>query len=463
MSSLFGLLRTGYRGLAAQRLLTEVAGQNIANATTPGYRRQEGVLVTMSSVPGANTGGVRVLGLRQSRDAFLQRELVAAGGTLGREQALRETLESLEPYLSGVEGDGLDAALNRLLSGFDRLTGDPSNLALRSEILGAGAELAARVRRTALALRDGQTAVDRTLQGAVAEANGSLARVAALNREIAVRQGAGDPALDLRDERDRLVRELSTEIGLQVLEADDGSVTLLAGGGRAIVQGEAAGRLALEIPAGESRPRLSAVIGNGGGVSLDPAGGRLGGLISARDEVVGPALEALDRFAFDFATAVNDVHRAGFGLDGVDGRSFFTPMMGIEGAAEGLELAAALAGAPERVGASGDLAGIPGDNVVALALAALSEQANFGSGTETPSVALGRVANEVAGRLAGARSEEDAQRTMVSRIEELYASRTGVSIEEEMIQVTASQRALEASARALRAADEMLQTVLRMV
>ena len=461
MSSLLGLLRTGYRGVAAQRLLTEVAGQNIANASTPGYRRQQALLTTMPTVPGANVGGVRVLGLQQSRDAFLQREMVSTGGSLGREQAMRETLETLEPYLNDVEGNGLGAALDRLFSGFERLTADPDSLALRGEILSGGAELANRIRQVAGAIDSLQADVNRQLRDEVAAANDSLAGVASLNQEIAIREGAGEDASALRDARDALVRNLAGTVGTEAVVADDGSTTLLVGG-RAIVQGERSGELRVETSPGESQPQVVVALDDGAG-SVTAVGGRLGGLLAARDEVAGQARDDLDQFAFDLARTVNTVHESGFGLDGEAGRPFFTRMLTVDGAASQLELSAVLAGAPERLAAASELAGIPGGNETALALASIASQATFGGGSLSPSEALGQISNDVARRLADARSEESAQRMLLERVEALHASRTGVSIEEEMVNLTASQRALEASARTVKAADEMLQTVLRLI
>lgn len=456
MSSLFGLLRLGYGGVQAQRSLTEVAGQNIANATTPGYRRQSAVLATM---PGANAAGVRVTGLVQARDAFLAREMAGSKSTLGHEQALRQTLEAVEPYLDDVEGSGLGAALSRFFDAVGRLSGNPGDVAVRSDVLSAAGALTSRIRQAATGLAEGQAAASRQLEEEAASVSGDLGRVATLNREIAKR-GMDGGAAALRDERDRLVQGLAETLGATAIDAPDGTVTLLAANGQMLVQGEVAARLELSAPADGAPALLQLRHGAQPAVALGgPVGGRLGGLLEARDGTLATALARLDQFAFDFAGAVNGAHAAGFGADGVSGRDLFAPPAGVDGAAAGLTVDLS---DPLHVAASGTLGGLPGDNTVAQALSALARDGRFAGGSATPLEALGQVTDLVSRRLFDARSAEEAEQVILGRIEALHSERTGVSIEEELVAVTAAQRAFEASARTVKAADELIEVVLRM-
>ena len=47
---------------------------------------------------------------------------------------------------------------------------------------------------------------------------------------------------------------------------------------------------------------------------------------------MGTQLRELDQLAFEFASDFNTVHQAGFGLDGVDARDFFTQPLAVAGA-----------------------------------------------------------------------------------------------------------------------------------
>ncbi len=197
--------------------MIQIAGQNITNAGVPGYRRRSALLATVATIPGAAVGGVRVDGVMQSRDAFLARELVSGHASLGHDTAMRETLETVEPWLDDLGNDGLGAAIERMFSAIGDMSADPSNLAARNEVLSAVEGFSARMRQTASAFEDTRDGADRQLAAESSELNDALARIATLNRDIAGREGARQDASDLRDERDTLVQSASEALGLDVL------------------------------------------------------------------------------------------------------------------------------------------------------------------------------------------------------------------------------------------------------
>ncbi len=462
MSSLFGLLQVGYQGLNAHRALTETAGHNIANASTPGYRKQVVDLVSLSMLPGASLGGVRVGGVQQLRDAFLAREMTANRSDLGQQQAMREMLEGLEPYVNNLDGGGISAALDAFFSSVGRLSEDPNSVTVRQQMLSSATTLGSRLGQVAEAMAATRRAVDRQLTSEVESVNEQLARIAQLNRSIAGQASSGQAAAGLRDERDALILSVSEKIGVRTVDESDGSVTLMVGGGQTLLQGGTAGRLVIGGGAGSAEIRLA--FAQGGGVAVGGSlGGRIGGLLQTRDGDIAEAMAQLDQFAFDFAGAVNAAHRAGSGLDGVSGRDFFAPIATVDGAASRLVLSADVLGNPQAIAAAGDPSGLPGDNTVALELLGLMDRANFGGGSLTLADALGGATSTLARRLSDARTGEEATKVVLTQVERLHASRTGVSIEEELVNVTAAQRAFEAASKTMQAANELIQTVLRMV
>src|SRR5438093_1420095 len=102
------------RALVAHDTALAVAGNNIANAHTPGYTRQIAEYVEEGHVlngQGVLVGtGVRVEVVRQVVDPLLERRRLAAEGDRGEQTARRDQLASLagivndlgEPSLSGV-------------------------------------------------------------------------------------------------------------------------------------------------------------------------------------------------------------------------------------------------------------------------------------------------------------------------------------------------------------------------
>ena len=160
---------------------------------------------------------------------------------------------------------------------------------------------------------------------------------------------------------------MADELPVKAIEQPDGTVSLLL-----------AGSLSLVGPDGTVTQLQASTDATTGNVTVERltagaledvtgllSSGRLGGLIEARDGLVATTTGQLDQLAFDLATAYNNVHQAGFGLDGGTGRNLFEPPAAVADAARSLALSADVAGAPNQLAAAQDVLGLPGDNRVA--------------------------------------------------------------------------------------------------
>lgn len=190
--------------------------------------------------------------------------------------------------------------------------------------------------------------------------------------------------------------------------------------------------------------------------------GTLGGLREARDTDIPAATAALDRFALDLATSVNTAHAAGFGLDGTSGRPLFSTTATAPGAARALTLNPALEGHPERVAASSRAADLPGGNDIALQLAGLASRP-LGVGAGNPAERFGAIAADIGTRHASAEAESAPRRHGAPGREHERESESGVSIDEETMNLNRFQRAFEASTRVLRVADELLDNLMKSI
>ncbi|BFU90989.1 MAG: flagellar hook-associated protein FlgK [Nitrospira sp.] len=115
---------------------------------------------------------------------------------------------------------------------------------------------------------------------------------------------------------------------------------------------------------------------------------------------------------------------------------------------------------PASVAASSTRAGIPGNNTNLLSLVALQQQqfASLDDGT------LNDAYRAVAGKLGIAAQtadrENDAKETLKDQIETLRAQVSGVSMDEELVNLMKFQRGFEAASRLVKLTDEMFQTLL---
>jgi flagellar hook-associated protein 1 FlgK len=167
----------------------------------------------------------------------------------------------------------------------------------------------------------------------------------------------------------------------------------------------------------------------------------------------------LDTFAFEFGSRVNAVHSAGVGADGVGGRPLFTPNATAAGAAMTMRVDASITSAGALAAASSaGLLPAGGDN--ALALVALHEAP--GAGGSLASLASAPALRAGLLRVTAER-EVDVRRQTVLQAETHHASLTGVSLEEEMVNLSTFQRAFQAQSKLLQTADDLLRDLLQSV
>jgi flagellar hook-associated protein 1 FlgK len=196
-------------------------------------------------------------------------------------------------------------------------------------------------------------------------------------------------------------------------------------------------------------------------VTSQVVGGQLGGLREARDVDMPAVLQKLDQFAFDIASSVNTQHAAGFGLDGSTGRALFTVTATASGAAAALALDANMIGHPERLAAASSAASLTGGSDNAALLAGLASQPIASGGTRSAAEAYSDIVGDVGQRKATAARDAETRDAMKAQTKSMRDSTTGVSLDEEMINLTRYQRAYEAATKLLRTVDELMAGLIQ--
>jgi flagellar hook-associated protein 1 FlgK len=195
-------------------------------------------------------------------------------------------------------------------------------------------------------------------------------------------------------------------------------------------------------------------------VTANVDSGSLGGIREARDVDLAKASSDLDAYAYDVASAINQVHSAGVGSDGTGGRNLFVQPTQVAGAAYKMALDPSMVDQPGRLAAAGSAAELPGGNSGALALAKLADAPSFGGATLAGRFAA--MASDVGARSASAQSESDFRSQTLATAENFAANASGVSIDEEMTNLTQYQRAFQASSQVLKTVDSLFDSLMAM-
>jgi flagellar hook-associated protein 1 FlgK len=311
ISQAFGV---GTSALLAHQLALRVAGQNIANANTPGYSRQRLNLIPLAdfaTTVGSVGRGVDAQTVARIRDGLADLSYRNTAQALGEFRARRDALRQTE----AIFGEPAAGALSQQLAGFfDALQGlanAPTSVSARTALREQGHLLAATFNRLNSQLTTQKTDLQSRIADLVGQANTQIALIADLNRQIAGLEASGNTANDLRDRRDRAVDTLADLLGTSVSERADHTLQVaLAGTGVLLVDGASGGALTSALNGGTDQVEVKL-----GGTLLPFAGGQLKGLLDVRN---GPTylpgrLSNLDALAKKLIEQVNRVHSQGAG------------------------------------------------------------------------------------------------------------------------------------------------------
>jgi flagellar hook-associated protein FlgK len=321
----FGLgLGAGLRALTAAQLGIQTAGQNVANANTPGYSRQR--VLQSAAFPfaigrGLQVGtGVQVSDVSRIVDGGLERRISLQTSFFGAAQLDVSRLREVEGVFAEPDG-GLSVGFSGLFNSIGQLQTDPSDRALRGGVVQSGRALTDSFNLISARLQDlgGNTLSE--VVGHVRTVNERASRIAALNAQIISLEANGSTANDLRDTRGQLINEISDLADVRVIERDTGSVDLSIGG-RLLVSGSRAGKLR----AGTDTNGKTAVFA-AGNTRIDIQSGRIGALLDQQGTRIPGLLSNLDTIARNLALEFNRLHTTG-----VPGSGPFQSLVALNGA-----------------------------------------------------------------------------------------------------------------------------------
>ena len=132
------------------------------------------------------------------------------------------------------------------------------------------------------------------------------------------------------------------------------------------------------------------------------------------------------------------------------------------GAAAGFSVNAAIAGNPDAVAAA-SAAGLPADNTTSQALAALSDAQTMAGGTRTFIGFYADIVVDVGTEASAAYVNETRMEMRLNASLDLRDSVSGVSVEEEALDLLRFQDAYQAAGRVLSTANEMMDELFRIV
>ena len=222
--------------MQANNVALQVVGQNIANANTPGYIREN---VNFTPGPSQTDGnlvegtGVQVLSITQQVNTFLESQLRNANANQSSADTLASTYTQLENIVGALNSSSdLSSAMNQFFSSISDVLNEPGDESVQQSAVLQGQTLAQTINSMASQVEQARSSLDSQISGMAADINGLTSQIAQLNTQIASVTGGGSSfssANGLTDQRNQALSSLSQLLGIQVTTQPDGSVSVFSG------------------------------------------------------------------------------------------------------------------------------------------------------------------------------------------------------------------------------------------
>jgi len=322
VGTLFSALDVARSGLTAAQVQLDTTAHNIANVNTEGYSRQRAELLTRVPIttPYGQIGrGVQVDNIVRIRDTFLDMAYREQASGLGTAELTSEYYALIDDIFLEPGENGFGTRLGQFFDALSDFANNVESSSVREALVSETQQLALSFNNVAERFNILRTNANEEVRSIVPQINSLAERLAEINQQIVRSEANLTNANDLRDERDRLLDELSGLVNITTVEQDKMVSVFI--GSDALVEGNLWNELeAVRNPALDlERPDLLEVRFADSSHAVDVSDGQLFAALNMRD-VILPAFDArLDTLANSLIGAINRIHSQGNGIDNLSG------------------------------------------------------------------------------------------------------------------------------------------------
>jgi flagellar hook-associated protein 1 FlgK len=338
------LLSIGSSGVTAYQRALATVSNNIANVNTDGYTRQDVSLTANQPRQIGNSylgTGTRFDSVQRQYDAFVESNLRNSNSDLESQKPLLSYVNRLIDVM-GDESIGLTTAMNLFFESARDLATDPASVVSRSIFLRDADGLAARFRQLASQFELLNNETRQSVETNVGQVNALTAQLAQMNKQLAKHSSEANQPSELLDQRDLLMRELSSLVAIKTRFEPNGSVIVSVGDtlDQGILVNQTTSRAISVMQSSIETGKLEFVIDAYGKPETMPGitSGQIGGVMNFREQVLNPASDSLDNLSAAMTREINLVHRDGLDAEGLLGGDLFGFAADKTGKASGMNL-----------------------------------------------------------------------------------------------------------------------------
>jgi flagellar hook-associated protein 1 FlgK len=463
INSAFNLISSA---LDADQSALNIVANNVANANTTGYTRevpnwQENAPVVLNGVSYGT--GVTQTGPISVRDKVLeerlaqQQQLVSASGA--RLTSLN-TLQALFTPASGTAGStagDIGSDLTGFFNSFSALESNPTDNALRQQVLSTATTLAGDMSNAAASLTSQKTALDQEAGGVTSQVNALTTAIAQLNKQIQGTTTGGD-AGELEDQRQQDLGNLSQLIGINEITTENNGLSITTTSGQLLVSEGSSFQLTTGTVSGDTHFFVGTTDVT---EQLASGGGELGGYLTVRDQDIPNVMSSLDNLAYTVSTKVNAANNLGTDLSGASGTAanplnIFSEPVSVNGSAAAMSVVMT---DPSQIAAAGAGQGT-GDNSNAIAMADLAKKTMVNG--QTPANYYANFLTSLGSTVSEVETENTAQNASVTQLQTQRDALSSVSLNDEAASMQQIERSYQAASEVFTILNTLISSALNL-
>jgi flagellar hook-associated protein 1 len=468
MAKISSLLDMGRRGMAVNQSALQTTSHNIANKSTEGYSRQRVDVETNPAIGDGNKRigtGAKLSGINRTNNPWLEKQIEREGSNLAFLEGRSGAMMKLESVFNEQNVKGLNSSMSDFFNSFRELANSPESLTNRTVVRDTATAMIKNFQDMDRQIGSVTGELNNNISTGINEVNAHVKEIAQLNEKIQSIEIQGTTANDERDRRDLLVKKLSEKLDISYAEdSKSGMINITAGKTGILVAGTSFATLNTKTNQHDQTQVMYQLSDKGTEVDITDQfkRGALGGSIELRDGLVSELRDSLNDLSYNIASEVNKAHVEGFDRYSKQGENFFALPQDGTYSVEDLKVNDAIAKDVGRIAAAAR-PNSPGDNTTANVIHSLQFKQLMGEkGTFTFDDFYNSKVGQVGVVSQKAQAGLESQKNILDQIKNVRESVSGVSLDEEAQKMIEYQKSYEASARVIRMADEMFDTVLNL-
>lgn len=468
MAKVHGLMDIGRRGMVLSQTALNTTSHNIANRSTEGYSRQR---VELATNPAIDEGryrigtGARLAGINRVNNPWLEKQIEQEGSNFSYLESKANALASMENVLNEQNVEGINGAISKFFNSFRELANNPESAVPRTQVRESAQALISTLQSAKRQIDSAAQGVYKNVENKIGEVNAMAKEIANLNEKILNIEITEGQANDERDRRDLLLKKLSETMNISYAEdPKTGMINVMAGNTASLVAGTTATSLRTDMSENEGQRIIYDLTG---GTPFDVTEQFKGGAVGASLSVAGPdgiisqLGQSIDELAYNIANEVNRAHVEGFDRYNQQGQTFFDIPHDGTFSIDKMSLNKEIL---KDVGliAAASKPNSPGDNNVAHVIQNLQFRSILGDGQYSFDNFYNSKVGEIGLMTQRNQSALESQKNTLDQLKNTRETISGVNLDEEAAKMIEFQKSYEASARMIRVADELFDTVLNL-